>query len=72
MSKKIFNRIQEMCDMDMDIQCSTTMLQIDKCKQGAILQVGVDEGSINKLASNDYMFFLLIVNKEQLNELNKE
>lgn len=66
---KIFNKIQTMCDKNMDISCSTTMIEINKCKQGAILQVGVTEDCIRKLASDEYMFCLLVVNKEQLSKV---
>lgn len=67
--EKTFNKTQVMCDNNMDISCSTTMIEINKCKQGAILQVGVTEDCIQKLASDDYMFCLLVVNKEQLNKI---
>lgn len=67
--EKLFNKIQKMCDNNMDISCSTTMLEINKCKQGAIIQVGVSEDCIPKLASDEYMFCLLVINKKQLSEI---
>lgn len=67
--KNIFNKVQVMCDSNMDVGCSTNMLEIKKCPQGAILQVGVTEDCIHKLASDDYMFCLLVINKEQLNNI---
>lgn len=67
--KKIFNKIQKMVDSNQDIAVSTSMLEITKVPQGAILKVGVTEDCISKLASNEYMFALVIVNKNQLKEI---
>jgi hypothetical protein len=67
--KKIFHKMQNMVDNNKDIAVSTTMLGINKVPQGAILKVGVTEDCISKLASNEYMFALVIVNKNQLKEI---
>ncbi len=67
--KKIFNKIQKMVDSNQDIAVSTSMLEITKVPQGAILKVGVTEDCICKLASNEYMFALVVINKNQLKEI---
>lgn len=69
---KIFKSIQEMIDRDMDIQASTTMLGINKHPQGAVLKVGVSEECISKLASNDYIFCLLVINKKELKSIEQK
>lgn len=72
MSKgKSFIAMQKMVNKNMDISMSTTILGIDKHRRGAVLQVGVDEGCIDKLASNDYMFLLLVVNKKEFAQENE-
>ena len=68
---KVFKAMQKMVDNNMDIQLSTTMLEINKHPQGAVLKVGVDAGCINKLASNEYMFCLLVVNKKELKDVQE-
>ena len=69
--KKIFNKMQKMADNNKDIAVSTTMLEINKVPQGAILKVGVTEDYIYKLASDEYIFALVIVNKSQLKEIDE-
>ena len=68
---KVFKAIQKMVDNNMDIQSSTTMLEINKHPQGAILKVGVDAGCIHKLASDEYIFCLLVVNKKELKSIQE-
>jgi len=70
--------LQEMSQQDMDIKSSCNLVGGRKVKQGAILEIGVDNSTFQQLAlqmaTNNVTHYVVtyIVNKEQFDKLKGE